>query len=84
MKMKSDKRIFQSVTGRYFQCIQNSVYLSDIIDWFPFLTLFIQKIKTMAEFSKQWCELNDPEMPWDFDILEVANGLTNNFYIHCL
>lgn len=35
----------------------------------------------MAEFSKQWCELNDPEMPWDFDIMEVADGLTHNFYI---
>jgi hypothetical protein len=22
----------------------------------------------MAEFSKQWCEANDPEMPWDFDL----------------
>jgi hypothetical protein len=29
----------------------------------------------MAEFSKQWCEINDPEMPWDFDILEVAEEL---------
>ena len=29
----------------------------------------------MAEFSKQWCEINDPEMPWDFDILKVAEEL---------
>ncbi len=29
----------------------------------------------MAEFSKQWCEINDPEMPWDFDILEIAEQL---------
>lgn len=29
----------------------------------------------MADFSKQWCEINDPEMPWDFDILEVAKEL---------
>jgi hypothetical protein len=29
----------------------------------------------MADFSKQWCEINDPEMPSDFDILEVAAGL---------
>ena len=29
----------------------------------------------MADFSKQWCEINDPEMPHDFDILEVAAGL---------
>ena len=26
----------------------------------------------MAEFSKQYCEIHDPEMPWDFDILEEA------------
>ena len=26
----------------------------------------------MADFSKQWCEINDPEMPYDFDILEEA------------
>jgi len=35
----------------------------------------------MAEFSKQWCEINDPDMPWDFDIIEVANDLKNNFYM---
>jgi hypothetical protein len=35
----------------------------------------------MAEFSKQWCELNDPEMPWDFDIIDVANNLKQNYYI---
>ena len=35
----------------------------------------------MAEFSKQWCEMNDPEMPWDFDIFEIANNLSQNFYI---
>ena len=35
----------------------------------------------MAEFSKQWCEMNDPDMPWDFDIFEIANNLTQNFYI---
>ena len=29
----------------------------------------------MADFSKQWCEINDPEMPSDFDILEVAAEL---------
>jgi hypothetical protein len=29
----------------------------------------------MADFSKQWCEINDPEMSWDFDIEEIANGL---------
>jgi hypothetical protein len=35
----------------------------------------------MADFSKQWCDLNDPDMPWDFDIEEIANGLKHNFYI---
>ena len=35
----------------------------------------------MADFSKQWCELNDPDMPWDFDIIEVANNLKQNYYI---
>lgn len=33
----------------------------------------------MADFSKQWCELNDPEMPWDFDILEEAAKLDNGY-----
>ena len=35
----------------------------------------------MAEFSKQWCEINDPEMPWDFDILEEFEKLPKNHYI---
>jgi hypothetical protein len=35
----------------------------------------------MADFSKQWCEINDPEMPWDFDILEEANKLKPDYYI---
>ena len=34
----------------------------------------------MAEFSKQWAEKNDPEMPWDFDILEIADTLEPNYY----
>ena len=29
----------------------------------------------MADFSKQWCEINNPEMPWDFDILQIAEEL---------
>jgi hypothetical protein len=29
----------------------------------------------MADFSKQWCEINDPEMPWDFDVIEEWNNL---------
>ena len=38
----------------------------------------------MADFSKQWCELNDPEMPSDFDILEEANNIRPNHYIHII
>jgi hypothetical protein len=34
----------------------------------------------MAEFSKQYCENHDPEFPHDFDILEIAEGLENEFY----
>lgn len=34
----------------------------------------------MAEFSKQWCYKNDPQMSFDFDINEVANGLEPNHY----
>ena len=29
----------------------------------------------MAEFCKQWAEINDPEGGWDFDIEEVSNQL---------
>jgi hypothetical protein len=35
----------------------------------------------MAEFSKQWCEKNDPNMSWDFDILDEADKLKPNHYI---
>jgi hypothetical protein len=34
----------------------------------------------MAEFSKQYCEKHDPEFPHDFDILEIAETLENEFY----
>lgn len=34
----------------------------------------------MADFSKQWCELNDPEMPHDFDIDMVASTLDPHYY----
>ena len=34
----------------------------------------------MAEFSKQWCDLNDPEMPHDFDIQEIAESLHCDYY----
>jgi len=35
----------------------------------------------MAEFSKQWCEINDPEMPHDFDIMVEYNLLEDEYYI---
>lgn len=35
----------------------------------------------MADFSKQWAELYDPEFPWDFDIEEIAKDLhKGNYY----
>ena len=34
----------------------------------------------MAQFSKQWCELHDPNMTWDFDIEQIANNLPTNSY----
>jgi hypothetical protein len=40
------------------------------------------KIKiNMANFSKQWCEINDPNMSSDFDILEEANNIEFNQYV---
>jgi hypothetical protein len=35
----------------------------------------------MADYSKQWCELNDPDMPHDFDILEEFEKLPKDHYI---
>jgi hypothetical protein len=35
----------------------------------------------MADYSKQWCELNDQDMPYDFDILEEFGKLPKNNYI---
>lgn len=29
----------------------------------------------MAEFSKQWCEAYDPELPWDFDLEQEFDRL---------
>jgi hypothetical protein len=34
----------------------------------------------MAEFSKQWCDLKDPQMKSEFDINEIADGLEPNHY----
>lgn len=36
----------------------------------------------MADFSKQWCEINDSEMPYDFDIIEEASKLKPNYSIN--
>ena len=38
----------------------------------------------MADFSKQWCEINDPDMPWDFDILEEAEKLQPGSYMYAI
>lgn len=34
----------------------------------------------MAEFSKQWCEINDPNMGHDFCINDLCENLENNHY----
>ena len=38
----------------------------------------------MAEFSKQWCDLHDTEMPWDFDIIEKASEIPNGQHINAI
>jgi len=35
----------------------------------------------MADFSKQWCDINDPEMPYDFDIMEEYSKLETGYSI---
>ena len=35
----------------------------------------------MADFCKQYCEIYDPEFPFDFDIEEMAESIPNNHYI---
>ncbi len=34
----------------------------------------------MAEFSKQYCEIYEPEMDWDFDIDEVVETIPKGHY----
>jgi hypothetical protein len=34
----------------------------------------------MADFSKQWCELYDPEMPHDFDIEDIVKKIEPGYY----
>jgi hypothetical protein len=38
----------------------------------------------MADYSKQWAELNDSEFPWDFDILEEFKRLEPNSYVNVI
>jgi hypothetical protein len=35
----------------------------------------------MADFSKQWCDQNDPEMPYDFDVIEEFRELPEDHYV---
>lgn len=35
----------------------------------------------MADFSKEFCETHDPEMPWDFDVAEMAKTLEPEHYL---
>jgi hypothetical protein len=35
----------------------------------------------MADFSKQWCDQNDPDMPYDFDVIEEFKKLSEDHYI---
>lgn len=34
----------------------------------------------MAEFSKQWAEVNDPDFPWDFDIDQEFETIPHGYY----
>ena len=36
----------------------------------------------MAEFSKQWLEVNGETEGWDFDIEEIASTISNDHYSH--
>jgi hypothetical protein len=35
----------------------------------------------MADFSKQWCDQNDPDMPYDFDVIEEFKKLSEDCWI---
>jgi hypothetical protein len=34
----------------------------------------------MAEFSKQYCELHNPQLVWDFDIEEIITEIPRGYY----
>jgi hypothetical protein len=36
----------------------------------------------VADYSKQWCDINDSDMPSDFCIDEIFNGLSENSYVN--
>lgn len=38
----------------------------------------------MAEFSKQYCERKLTDLPGDFDILEIADTITDGHYVHMI
>ena len=48
------------------------------VKYFPYI--YANKTKIMAEFSKQYCEIHDPSMPWDFDIEEIATEIPRGYY----
>ena len=34
----------------------------------------------MAEFSKQYCELYEPDLQWDFDIEQIVEDIPKGYY----
>ena len=34
----------------------------------------------MAEFSKQYCELHNPQLGWDFDIEDIITEIPRGYY----
>jgi hypothetical protein len=38
----------------------------------------------MSEFSKEWCEENDPLMPYDFSIKEEFEKLEDGYFIYII
>lgn len=38
----------------------------------------------MAEFSKQYCENQEHDFAWDFDILEISKNILAEHYVPCI
>ena len=38
----------------------------------------------MADFSKQWCDQNDPDMPYDFDAIEEFKKLKEGEWVNII